>query len=1150
MAHLRILPVLIGILAMAPLTAQQGRGTIQGLVTDPTGAAVPDARVTITHAATHVTETTPTNGVGRYLVSNLNVGAYTVSVTKEGFKKLERSGITIEVGQSAEVDVSLQTGSTSESIVVTAEAPLVDVNSATVGNVVERQGITNLPINGRFAFDFVLLTPGAVNESSATASSFTNRWSNQSYLSVNGGPTGANSFLIDGIFSADPYLGYLNVNPTVDAIQEFKVESGTMPADYGYTLGGIINVATRSGTDQLHGSVYEFVRNSDFDANNWGNNRVGQSNPPLRYNQFGSTLSGPVKIPRIYNGLGRTFFFLNYEGFRYAQATTGLYSLPTAAMHTGDFSQLEQANCAQVVLYDPATTASNPNKPGFYMRTPFPGNIIPQSKFDPVGKNVAQFYPLPNTTPSNACANTNNYYGAATEHRSTDQVTYRLDHHLSQKNSLFLRHMIYHQWRDNGASNLYPDPLVRERMDPVRDHNIVLSDVHIFSPSLVHEFRIGLNRGAYRFTVASNGQNMPQTLGLPAIVPQDSFPGISDGLTGFQTGTIGSRGTEIWQMYDAVSITRGRHSIKAGADLWLTQGNAIQETAPSGNYNFPATLTGNPDPSYTGPNGNGFATLLLGAVGSATATSHLGAAQVGKSYNFFVQDNVKVSRRLTLNLGLRYSLQQPPFERNNGTSRFSLAVNPLTNLPGETQYMGVDFPRVHATNKTDFGPRFGFAYDLRGNQKTVLRGGYSIFYEYDFSASLYDFGDTNGFATTTTSYNSSNSNYPAFLFSQGLPGPITQPQGAKLGPNLAFSSQDFNLYEYDATTPRSQQWNLSLQQQLSSSVVLDITYSGNHGTHLVADPYTMNSLNPQYYSLGNQLLQQVANPYAGKVPGTQGAATVTQLQTLLPWANLGGVTNYYPHLGNSIYHALYATVQKRLSKGLVLLSSFAYSKQIADSVNASLAQAGGAAGNWALGYQNGAYNRAAERGIDPSNVPQRSVTSATYELPFGRGSGWRKTLIGGWQTNGILTLSRGLPLVVRGANNQLANRPNLLRNPTLPANYADTNPAAGVLWFDPSAFVNPPNWTFGNTPKTLSQLFAPGTVNLDFSLFKNFKIRERTQLQFRAETFNTPNHVNLLAPNTTFGANLNSPGNTNALFGRITTAADPRKVQFALKLTF
>lgn len=1141
---------LLLILSSAGLWAQNAQ--ITGRVTDPSGAVVPDAAVTVKNMGTQVGVILRTNESGDYMTPNLVVGSYSVTVRKEGFKKYDRTGIVLEVGQKAEVNVALEAGSLSQSVDVIADAPRVNTTSAVVGDVIGRQEVEDLPLNGRASYDLIQVQPAARNQYGVTSNYFDARWSDMTGLSINGGPMAFNSVLLDGSEIVDPYNPYLDITPTADSVQEFNVRFGTVSAEYGYTLGGFVSMVTRSGTNQFHGSLSEFLRNDTLDANSWSNNRSSQAKSPLRYNDFGGALGGPIWLPKLYNGRDRSFFFVNYEGFRYVQSSTGLYSLPTAAMHNGDFSQLRDANCNLYLIYDPATTAANPNAPGYYLRQPFPGNVIPQSRLDPVGANIAAYYPLPNHAPANACSNTNNYYGATAEHRTMDEVTYRLDHRFSDHNFLSFRHTIYNQWRDNGAANLYPDPVVRERFDPVHDNNFSLDDVHTFSATFLQEFRLALNRNHYDYTAAGYNQGYPQKLGFPSSIPSTMFPPVSDGLPSFSTTISGWRGTYIWQLFDAITKIHGNHSIKVGTDLWMTQANNFQYSYPSGSYSFPSTLTGNPDPTYTGPNGNGFASLLLGQVSGATATTSVGQSSAGKSYSFFVQDDWKATRRLTLNLGLRYSWQERPYERNNGTSRFSLGINPLTGLPGETQYMKVDFPRVFATNKTDFAPRVGFAYDVRGDQKTVVRGGYSIFYAYAFS-SQDDLGDSNGFYLTTTTYSTSNANFPVFQLSQGWPSAPTMPLGAKLGSNLAFSSQDFAMYEFNSRPPMSQQWDFSVQRQLGSSVVVDVTYSGNHDTHLHSASYALNSLDPKYYSLGNQLLQQVANPYAGAIPGVQGSATVSLKQTLLPYPYLGGVTVATPTLGDSIYHALLASVHKRYSNGLVLLAAYTFSKEISNALSGTQTSGGFNGVPVSTSWQNGAYNRRLDRGLDITDVPNRFVTSATYELPFGKGavrSPWVKAVIGGWQANGILTLSSGLPLEIRGANNQLADRPNVLRKPTLPSNYVDSNSSLGVLWFDPSAFVNPTNWTFGDTPKTLPNFFGPGTVNLDASLFKKFAIREKTTLEFRVEAFNAVNHTNLGLPNMSFTANLGAPANTNPSFGRITTAAEPRLFQLALRLVF
>lgn len=1167
--------LLVSMLFLASLVfAQQGRGTILGTVNDASGAVVPGATVVITNAATNVASTVTSNEDGNYFVPNLIVGTYSVSVTKPGFKKALRSGITLEVDQKPEINLTLETGAVSETIEVSGQGPLVDTASATVGKVIDNRRVVDLPVNGRSAFALVQLSPAVKSAFGPTASGFADRGSQVAGVSINGGPTGANAIIIDGLGSLNPLVPDVNVQPTVDGVQEFKVQSNTMSAEFGYTLGGVLNVATRSGTNAYKGSLYEFFRNDYLDANSWARNRLRQARTPLRYNQFGGSIGGPVQLPKkIFGPLGgfdghdRTFFFVNYEGYRHISYSTGTYTMPTEAFRRGDFSNLRDASGNLIPVYDPATTRADPARPGFFIRDPFPGNIIPSNRLDPVSKNILAVYPLPNRTPSNAFTNQDNFYGAVSGKRSMNQLTTRVDHRFSEQNSFTFRYIPYKQFFDQGINNLYPDPVVRQRFDPFRGHNVVLSDTHSFTPNLLHEIRIGVARQIFDFAVASAGGDWPQKLGLPASVPNDTFPAISNGLPAFQTGTVGKRGGLVWQLFDSLTWIHGSHTTKFGTELRLTQANNLQKSSPSGSFSFAQGLTGNPDNRFTGASGSSFATFMLGAVSSASVTTHLGESEVGKGYGFYVQEDWKLMPRLTFNLGLRYDYQEQPHERRNGSSRFTLANNPLTNLPGRTEYLGTDFPSVFKNDPNDFAPRFGFAWDVFGKQKTVLRGGYSVFYGSLFSYFLSTFADSNGFSTTSTSYNSSNSNFAAFQFSSGFPTLPTQPQGAKLGPNLAFSSQNFAISEEDAKTPMSQQWNLSLQQQIAGGILIDATYSGNHGTHLVAGGWDVNQIDPANYALGDALNQQVTNPCAGKVPGTQGAATVARSQTLRPYPCLGSMGVRNPRLGNSIYHALLLTGEKRFSKGLVLLASYTWGKLLSDSEQSGTNSIGGEQIG-ITGYQNGRFNRRAERSVDPSDISHRFVLSGIYELPFGKGkrfdlkNGFANLVVGGWQINTITTFSAGLPLVVRGANNRLADRPNLLRKPDLPSNFVNPTPGfnpandLGILWFDPSAFANPADWTFGNTPRTLPNFRTPGAINSDLSLFKTFQLAESLKLQFRAEAFNAFNHVNLSAPNATFGNDrrlvngVQYAGNTSVSFGYITGSRDPRNVQFALKLMF
>ena len=1159
-----MLPAIIVVLAACPALAQQGRGTIFGTVTDASGAVVPGATITIVNTATNVETTVVSNESGYFLVSNLIVGPYTVAASKEGFKKRLRTGLTLEVDQKAQVDLSLETGAVSEVLEISATSALVDTTTATIGRVIENRRVQELPLNGRNALSLVLLAPAVQSGAGPTAAGFGDRGTQVALIRINGSPLASNNFLVDGLSSTNPYVPDVNVNPNVDSVQEFKVQSNTMSAEFGYTLGGVINLATKSGTNRFHGTAYNFLRNNALDANSWANNRAGRGKTPLQYNQYGGSIGGPIWLPGLkilpgYNGRDRSFFFYNYEGYKFNTSTSGFLTVPTEAMRKGDFSQLRNANGDLIRIYDPATTRANPNGQGF-LRDQFAGNIIPTNRLDPVSVNILKFYPLPNRTPDNAASNLNNYFGVVANKRDLNNHTARIDHRFSEKNSLYGRFIFYRQFTDNGLRNLLPDPLARQRLDPFGGRNIVLSDTHSFTSNLLHEFRIGLARQFFKFQVASAGLGIPAQLGLPSIVPPDQLPLIGNGLPAFPDA-IGTRTGQVGQLYDSFSWLKGKHSMKFGTELRLIQANNLQKSAPSGSFQFPTTLTDNAAPVAGNRinTGSQFATFLLGAVGSATVTTHSGEGQAGKAYSFYFNDEWRIGR-VSLTLGARYDYQQQPFERNCGTSNFNpTAINPANGLPGLTQYACKDYERTFVRNDpNDIAPRIGFSWDIFGTQKTVLRGGFGIFYSTVFAA-VANFEGTNGFATTSTAYQPPGGNnlFPAFQFRNGFPTAPTQPLGSALGPNLFASSNNAGFREAYSPTPQSQQWNLSLQQQLAGGFMVEATYSANHGVHLLSGTYDLNQADPakiRQFGLAGTLNNNVANPFAGKVPGAFGGATITQAQALRPYPYIGAISVNSPHMGNSIYHALLLSAEKRFSKGFTLLASYTWAKLINDSVlNPINFVATEGAGEF--GFQNGLYDRRAERAEDPSNVAQRFVLSALWELPVGKGrwlnieNGVANALLSGWQLNTITTIVGGTPLVVRGASNGLANRPDMLRVPKLADGFTDTNPQSGVLWFDPTAFVNPALYTFGNTPRAISQFRNPGAIIIDASVFKNFQIMEGLRLQFRAEAFNAPNHVNLGFPNTSF-----SPGaagtNVNAAFGRITSSRDPRQMQLSLKLIF
>ncbi len=1141
------------LIAVTSLWAQSPQGTITGTITDSQGARVPGVAVVATQVATSLTYKGSSSQDGTYVIPALPVGRYEVTAAAAGFKTFRRADIQLEVSQRLRLDITLELGQVSETITVQGEVTRVRTEESSLGTVVERRRIEELPMNGRHVFNLVKLISGVqpVDRSADGFGEITNQGFSQ--IQFNGGPVYGTQMFLDGGANTVPVHNEIGVVPMVDAVEEFKVETNGLKAEFGQTSGGVVNIVTKAGTNEFHGSLYEFFRNDSLDARNAFATQVasntGRIKPILRYNQYGGTVGGPVLIPKVYNGKNRTFFFAGYEQWRYRNSEIRRSTVPTALERAGDYSNTRDSLGTLIPIYDPDTTRANPNGSGF-VRDLLPGNVVPKSRQDALSLRVLPFMPLPNATPLNSYTNTNNFYSLAVQPSNQGVTNLRFDHRLSDKDSTFFRYSGTRNTRWGQGYGMGPaDPDIFARYDQRDNHNFVVTETHVFSPSVINEFKANVTRQNLPFQSLGYGGNWPEKLGYPSIIPQDMFPAVTIGgmlQLGPTSFSFGLRAQNQVQFADSVTWIRGKHQIKVGVDQRIVRENWINKSNPSGQFSFGAGLTG--DPLHPAGTGIGMATYLLGDVtgGSLTVRSHMSFHSW--SHASYIQDDYKVTPRLTLNLGLRYDLRSGPVERWNKHSNFDpWDINSQTGMLGLLTYAGVNAPRNFVDrNNTDFGPRFGFAYALTGDGKTVIRGAYGIVHMLTESNDMQaDSSNSLGWEATTTFASTLGGNYPAFQFSNG-PTMLVTPRGAEGGPS-AFRGQNVRWQSYEHASPYLQQANLTLQREVIGQWVLSASYAGSRGVHIPGSNYNLNQLDPKYYlEYGLALQDRVTNPFYGQIAsGGLSGTTVSRAQLLLPYPDYLGVMTMANYGDSSTYHSLQLTAEKRYAKGISALISYTTGKLIDEGY--SSAGSNGEIGDFRIGR----LNRRVDRAIDQNDISQRLVASGVFELPFGKGKAFASHapkaldyVIGGWQANTITTIQTGNPLTVRGANNFALNWPNLVKNPTL------SGEDRGVAkWFDTSAFQNPPDFVVGNGPRTLPDTRGPGMINMDLSAFKTFRIKEQSVLEFRAEAFNFLNHVNLNNPGTGFSPNRQGV-NTSASFGVITSSMKARSIQLGLRLSF
>ncbi len=1122
---------------------------ITGSIHDSSGAVVPAAKITVRNEQTGITSEARSNQSGSYLVPLLPPGTYKVTVEASGFKITERPGVQLTVAESAQLDLSLEVGGSSQSVTVTDTAPLLDTSSNAIGGVVTPEKVEDLPMLGRNSNALMTLVPGVRATRATTANPVLE--SHYQFFSINGSRPNQSQFMFDGGNNTNLTFNGPEYSPQVEEVQEFRIQTSNFSAEYSSTGGGVINVASKSGANQLHGSVFEYFRNDVLSANDFFSNRSGKARPMLRYNQFGGTIGGPI----IKN---KTFFFFSYEGLREEVPTVVTTSVPTALQRMGDFSQTFTSSGQLVQLYDPTTTRPNPAIPGTYIRTPFAGNRIPTPQIDPVAAAIESYYPAP-TSPGDRFTGLNNYIFSGPSTRYTDDFSGRVDHQINSTTSLMGRFSRANlsNWTNPatfGASDIASPGYVTKP----QHHPYALGKItKTFSPTLFGELLFSWARWYYVSFGLSNGFD-PTKLGFPSYLAQNSlslgFPSINPG----EMSSLGNYYNEhdVSDRYEGkLNITKlvSNHTLKFGGTYGMGKYSTNVFDNSTGSYSSTAAFTQGPNPLVSSPSaGFGFASFLLGTMSSGTHNvTDINGHYTAPYYGLYIQDDYKITPRFLVNLGLRWEFESPRVESKNQVSNFDYA-DPATLSNGAKVTGGLLFPGVNGVSRDNwnpnwknFAPRVGFAYNL--NRSTVMRGGYGIFY-----GNSWGNGRNNnampqmGFVCSTSAVTSLDNGLTPFArLSNPFPNGFCKATGNSAG-LLTNLGQSVYILDRNALQPYVQSWNFDIQRSLPGDAIVEVAYSGSHGVHLMGI-LERDQLAPQYLALGNQLNSQVANPfYGGITQGQLATPTITLGQSLLPYPQFLSVSSRNANYGNSSYNALLVRAERRLSKGVSLAVAYTFSKEIDDvvpSVNGFPGESfsGGGLQNY--------YNLHLERALSSWDTPQTLVISYVYELPFGHGKPWLNrggvlnAVAGGWQINGNTTFQSGPPLQISGGNASGSfagtQRPNWNgQNPSLSGSVTSRL----SQYFNTADFSFNAPFTFGNAPRLMPDLRGPGTDNFDISLFKNFQVLERYRMQFRAEAFNAFNRVQFGNPNT----NINS-----SAFGVISSQQNsPRNIQLALRLLF
>lgn len=1152
--------ILVAIIS-AYAAAQSTTGTVTGLVTDSGGAVVPNVQVLLTNSGTAIKTTTVSDQGGGYSFPLVQPGTYRLSAEAPGFRPFAQD-FTLQVNQTARIDVKLAVGQLSESITVNESTVMIESETSSLGQVISSKQVTDLPLNGRNPFALAALTPGVWPGGSFGVGLGTTRSAAQmagaNNFMADGGIAGSNEVLLDGVPVMVCCQGQPAIIPSVDVTQEFKVQTNSSSAEFGRTSGGILNILTKSGANELHGDGYEFLGNDQLNSANFFTNRSGKApipgrddfRTPLRYNQVGFTLGGPVVIPKIYSGKNKTFFFGGWEGTYVRQYSYVTTNVPPTEIRGGNLS------AAPGSVYDPSTTTADTSNPGHYVRTPFSGNAIPSSRINPISVNYLKYFPQPSIA-----GVVNNYNYIQPISTNDGQGTVRIDHNLNDTSRLFGR---WSELKDDYTAGDWANGITGNGQK-INASTFVVDYVKSPTPSMVIDVHYGFAFQRNKVIPFSLGTDTT-SLGFPSSFQAQQLVNAVPLLGIASYRSIGFDSSRNWSHYThalgaSLSWIRRGHTIKAGWDGRMYVDNQISLDGGAGNFSYNSSFTNGPDPrsviAGTQAPYDSFAGFLLGTPSSGGITYQSSFARQQFYHGLYVQDDWKVSSKLTLNIGIRADIDTGFVERYNRQSVFDPALtSPVAqqtglDLKGGLAFSGVgNQPRALWKTSTHFAPRIGLAYSI--NPKTVVRGAFSLFY-LPTSQRGYGVSTNSGYSVGTSMVTTIDGVTPVGTVSNPFPSGTVPISGSSLGASTLLGGS-VSGFTNNLPMPYNQQWNLGIQRQLPGSFMVNVSYAGSHSVKLPTG-FNPNALQFQYYgAAGDQsqvayLTQLVSNPFYNVIKtGTLAASSVQRQALLAQYPQFTGVGETLD-VASSFYNALQISAQKSFSHGLSTLLAYTWSKNVGDANNLVT----GFLDVGTPGYQN-QFNRRLEKSVLATDVPQRLVWNANYELPFGKGkrfgshlNPWINGVVGGWQINGILTVQSGYPLAfgVQGAQSFAGSRPNFTgSDSTVYTSGSITNRLGGVSggkgYLNASAFSLPLSFQLGNVPRLTDHVRGPGNRNVDFSMMKYFPIHERLKLQLRAEAFNLLNHPIFSSPNTTVGS---------ASFGIISGQSNaPRAIQAAVKV--